>query len=244
MQLTALAVSIDTTQIQKGLVGIQYSGTMSKIIKVTVEANGNKNVYTVPDNTPNFVPLQMGNGTYKITVLENVSGTKYKPLKTETIEVKNVDVNTMFTSPSFLANFNASMEAIKGYMNLTKEKQAKEAIELVYADLVKGYSYDFSKINNLPTDYVPVIDEMYKKKAGICYDYTVLMAAALRSKGIPTKIVMGYAPGVKEYHAWNEILIDGKWVAVDTTYDSQMYKAKVEYSFAKDASKRSVVKIY
>jgi transglutaminase/protease-like cytokinesis protein 3 len=223
---------------------IQYSGDLSKPVKVLVEANGDKNVYSIPNNTPNFVPLQMGEGTYKISVLRQIEGTRFKPLKSESIEVGKVDVNKMYTSPHLLVNYDASMKAIQGYAALIGEKNKNDMIKDVYKEMVTNYTYDFDKIKNLPSDYVPVIDEIYASRKAICYDYTVMLARLLWFSGVPTKLIMGYAPEIKEYHAWNEILMDGKWVTVDTTYDSQYDKAGASYTFEKDAAARTVVKVY
>ena len=237
-------VTINTEKILQGLVQVQYTGDLTKQVKVMVEANGDKNVYKIRNNNPGYIPLQMGKGTYKINVLQQIEGTKYKPLISQSIEVDNVDTQQMFTSPSLLVDFNSTMKAIQGYSALTKDQSKNDTIQSMYKALVTKYSYDFEKIKNLPNDYVPVIDEMYISKKGICYDYSVMLASLLRYNGIPTKLIMGYAPDIAEYHAWNEILIDGQWVAVDTTYDSQYEKAKLDYTFAKDASKRKAVKVY
>jgi len=238
------SVSINTEKISQGLVQIQYAGDLSKQVKVMVEANGDKNIYSIRNNDPGYVPLQMGKGTYKISVLQQIDGTKFKPLMSQSVEVDNVDIYQMFTSPCFLIDFNSNMKAIQGYSDLSKNQNKNDTINSMYREMVTKYSYDSEKINNLPNDYVPVIDEMYMSKKGICYDYSVMLASLLRYNNIPTKLVMGYAPDIKEYHAWNEIFIDGKWVAVDTTFDSQYEKAKLDYTFAKDASKRKVVKVY
>ena len=37
-------------------------------------------------------------------------------------------------------------------------------------------------------------------KKGICFDYAALMAAMLRSQGVPIKLVVGYTG--KQCHAW------------------------------------------
>lgn len=77
-------------------------------------------------------------------------------------------------------------------------------------------------------------------KKGVCEGYANLMAALLRSKGIPCKIQSGYALGLdtkkewspsnidttEENHAWNEVYVDGRWIIIDATWDSQnRYKA-------------------
>ena len=68
-------------------------------------------------------------------------------------------------------------------------------------------------------------------KTGICFDYAALMAAMLRSQGVPVKLVVGYTGNV--YHAWlnvwsekdgwvdNLIYFDGKvWKLMDPTFAS------------------------
>ncbi|MDR3239369.1 MAG: transglutaminase-like domain-containing protein [Clostridiales bacterium] len=238
------SASIDISAAASGLARVQFTGDLSKTVKVLVDLNGTQNIYMLRSQNPTFIPLQMGPGAYKISVLQNVAGNKYKPLASQAVTVGEVDQNAMYSASIPLIDYNASTQAIPAYAKLTQGETKNKAVEKVYADVVTGYSYDFDKVKNLPADYVPILDEVYQKKKGICYDYSALLAGSLRSQGIPVKLVMGYAPDIEEYHAWNEIWIDGKWVVVDTTYDSQLAKANVTYTFAKDASKRKVVKVY
>jgi transglutaminase-like putative cysteine protease len=87
--------------------------------------------------------------------------------------------------------------------------------------VVDNIEYDSAKVYNLMYDYLPDIEKTYLEKTGICYDYASLFAAMLRSIGIPAKLVKGYSkenPDV--YHAWNEVLLNGKWIVVDTTLDA------------------------
>lgn len=65
-------------------------------------------------------------------------------------------------------------------------------------------SYDYNKLEILPTTYLPVIDDTFKVQSGICYDFSALYAAILRNQGIPVKLVKGYTRNAKGYHAWNE----------------------------------------
>ena len=59
----------------------------------------------------------------------------------------------------------------------------------------------------------------------------------LRSQDIPAKLVKGYASWTDVYHAWNEVYIasEGRWVIVDTTYDSYNYLRNYAYAFEKSA---------
>ena len=59
---------------------------------------------------------------------------------------------------------------------------------------------------------------------GTCRDYSFVYAAIARAAGIPTKVVYGNALNSRtkefEKHAWNQSLIYGVWVNVDTTWDA------------------------
>ena len=59
------------------------------------------------------------------------------------------------------------------------------------------------------------MDDTLSSKKGICFDYAALVACMLRVQGIRCKLVIGYADAY--YHAWNEVLVDGKWLRYDTT---------------------------
>ena len=68
-----------------------------------------------------------------------------------------------------------------------------------------------------------------ENRRAICQGYANLTVALLRAAGIPAKYVEGRSNenGFKQSdlddrgnHAWTEALIDGKWVIIDTTWDS------------------------
>lgn len=58
-----------------------------------------------------------------------------------------------------------------------------------------------------------------RSRKGDCNEHAVLFAALARSAGIPTRIVAGVTFHKKSfyYHAWNEVCLGQKWVAIDTT---------------------------
>ncbi|MFH0944582.1 MAG: transglutaminase-like domain-containing protein [Planctomycetota bacterium] len=61
--------------------------------------------------------------------------------------------------------------------------------------------------------------EVCQTKQGDCSEHAVLLAALLRSAGIPSRIAMGvvYVGGIFGGHAWTEASIDGRWYALDAT---------------------------
>ena len=66
-----------------------------------------------------------------------------------------------------------------------------------------------------------------RNKRGICGGYANLTAALLRAAGIPAKVVSGYSG---EAHGWNEAYVDGRWINIDTTWDSVNQYTNGEYS--------------
>jgi transglutaminase-like putative cysteine protease len=62
----------------------------------------------------------------------------------------------------------------------------------------------------------------FKSRNGNCQTHARLYAALARAAGIPTRFVSGlvYLDGKGFlYHSWDESLLDGRWVAIDPTYD-------------------------
>ena len=71
------------------------------------------------------------------------------------------------------------------------------------------------------------------RKMSVCHGYAALTEALLRGVGIPARVVSGHALGVsadgkywdevdhsESNHSWNEAFVDGRWVILDTTWDS------------------------
>jgi transglutaminase-like putative cysteine protease len=65
--------------------------------------------------------------------------------------------------------------------------------------------------------------EVAKNLEGDCSEHGVLTAAMTRAAGIPTRVVVGlvYAPDLGGFgpHLWNEVFVNGRWVAIDATFN-------------------------
>ena len=80
---------------------------------------------------------------------------------------------------------------------------------------MKHYRYDYVKAVLTKPGTLPDIDGTYRKGMGICQDLSALTVAMLRSQGIPSKLVIGYAG--KQYHAWVTAKVGGKERFFDPT---------------------------
>lgn len=62
-----------------------------------------------------------------------------------------------------------------------------------------------------------------KNLEGDCSEHSVLVAAMCRAAGIPSRCVVGlvYAEKLGGFgpHMWNEVYVNGRWVAIDAAYD-------------------------
>ena len=119
--------------------------------------------------------------------------------------------------------------------------QLTEGVEEDYDKLfaihewVCGYLYyNIDYVNS--TNIAPYVDtDVFESRDVDCLGYSNLFASLCRSVGIPCYVVSGYALGVdasemcwddtnymteEPNHAWNEAYVDGRWVIVDTTWDS------------------------
>jgi transglutaminase-like putative cysteine protease len=243
------ATKFDTTSSAKGILYVTYDGALTKRIKLTIGLKGSTDTYDydVKTNAKFSVPLQLGNGEYTVRVLENITGTSYRIIEQKVFNVTVTTPNDMFLTASPIVNYSADMTAIKEYDKILLGDENKRTTTL-YERVVNDYTYDNDKAAAITAGqlagYIPVIDDVYKAKKAICYDYSAMMAGVLRDQGIPTKLVMGYSSEINGYHAWNEIFVGGKWVVVDTTYDSAYAHAGRTYTMAKDSKNFQIVKVY
>ena len=62
--------------------------------------------------------------------------------------------------------------------------------------------------------------EMNQGKS-VCEGYTLVFYYLCKLNGIDCRIVKGAFEGNEDPHAWNEVMLNGKWYSVDATYGSQ-----------------------
>ena len=68
--------------------------------------------------------------------------------------------------------------------------------------------------------------EVVKSRQGDCTEYAVLLAAVMRSQGIPARVAVGFAyvsnPASLVPHMWTEAWIDGQWIPFDATLGGEV----------------------
>jgi len=163
------------------------------------------------------LPLQ-ANGSYTMTVYEQISGTSYATKFAHTFSVTLDSSLKPFTASSIIVNFSSSSSSTSRASSLCSGKSSQVArIEAVYLWIVGNIAYDRALASSITSGelktYIPDPERTMSTRKGICYDYAALMAAMLRSQGIPTRLIMGQVP--QGYHAWNEVYLAGTgWVVI------------------------------
>lgn len=240
------ATWLDTSSLRQGTIGVSYNSAASKRVKVMIAKASTVYTYDLNTSKPseNF-PLQSGAGSYEVTLLENTAGNSYKKIGSTSVELSAEDQTNVFLGSVQNVNWKEARNATALAAKLTAGKKTDtEKAQAIYDYVASAIKYDKELAKTVGTVYIPSADATLVSRKGICYDYASLMAVMLRSSGVPTKLVMGSTSYVKEYHAWNEIYLDGKWVIVDATVDSAYKQAGKSIPFAKEANKYSVQKVY
>ncbi|MHC1746891.1 MAG: transglutaminase family protein [Cellulosilyticaceae bacterium] len=238
----------DTSDLEKGIVHLKYDITFNEKMKLIIEKEGKKYTYSInPNKQTETFPLQLGNGDYKCSLFENIENSKYRLVTTKIVTVSMEDEQRVYLNAIQNIDWDTTSLPIKKAIELTKNtKDLNTKAEILYRYVVEGYAYDYKKLSMLPTNYLPIINQTYRDKKGICYDFSSLYAAMLRSQGIPTKLVKGYSTNAEGYHAWNEAYdFEAKeWKIIDSTYDLQVIKKKPKVNRFKESKAYQKVNEY
>jgi transglutaminase-like putative cysteine protease len=220
------ASPFDFSDVQNGKVTVSYTSSSIKHIKLLIQKDDRKYFYDISsDGSSDSFTLQMGPGKYTFSILENTTENTYRFVVKKTFYVSEISEISTFLNSVQNIYWNNDMKAVIKAGELTKDKKtAIEKVRSVYNYIIENIRYDRTKLSNVSSGYIPDIENTFETKTGICYDYSALFAAMLRSQGIPAKLVTGHSPYVSGYHAWNEVYLEetNEWVMIDTTVDAAM----------------------
>lgn len=246
------SANVDVTNVADGYVRVAYTGSSNARIKAQLTGpDGVRYTYNLTKGEYAVLPLSGGSGTYSVGIYVHVRDTKYSPAYTTSFQASLSSEFSPFLVSNQYVNYTSSSKAVKLAAELTeKSKTDLDKIKAIYQYAVENISYDKDRAANVQSGYIPDIDDVLKRGKGICFDYAAVMTAALRSLGIPTKLVIGYAGDI--YHAWistytkesgwlnNIIYFDGNvWKLMDPTFTASGNEA-----YTADASHYSAVYTY
>ena len=225
---------IDYSNTADGYVMVRFANSTNMELRVLITGPSSVQYqYTLKKNgTFEVYPLSDGNGRYTIGVFEQVDGNRFATAITATIDVRLNDEFAPFLRPNQYVNFTRDSRTVAKAAELTRNsRNLTEQISAIYNFVISNITYDRELAANVKSGYLPDVDSVLARGKGICFDYAALMTAMLRSQGVPTRLVVGYAGTV--YHAWidvysreqgwinNVIFFDGRqWKLMDPTFAS------------------------
>jgi hypothetical protein len=225
---------------------ISVTNGTSEPVKILIKKDNEKYYYNIQKKSAEInLPLQMGNGNYTIKVYVK-KGDNYTCTKEKTINLNLANENTVYLNSIQLIDFEKEgfIENISEIFDDTLERNEK--IEEIYEYIKNKYRYDRRKFRKLSNNYIPDPLEILDTNRGICYDFSSLFAAILRSENIECKLVMGYTENTDVFHAWNEVYYPETetWEIIDLSYDIQMKLKSTDLEMFKDISDYSKTSEY
>ena len=230
---------IDYSNTQDGYVMVCFAEPCQQRLKVQVKGPTTTYTYNLSPEKWTAFPLSDENGAYQVTVYQNVTGSKYAALLSVQLKVTLSDPFAPFLRSNQYVDFDAAPNAVAQAYRLTAAIATPlQKVEAIYDYVVQTLRYDRELAATVQSGYLPVLDQVLAQKKGICFDYAALMTGMLRSQGIPTKLVVGYAG--QAYHAWisvwteetgwidGVIFFDGnRWHRMDPTFASSGSSADI-----------------
>jgi len=229
---------IDFSNARDGYVMVRVTSSTTRQLRVRV--TGPSNViyqYRLDQGGAwEVFPLSDGNGRYNVQLFEQVQGNSFQTLNSANFTVTLKDEFTPFLRPNQFVNFNRNSQIVTKAAELTDGVTGVyPRVEAIYNFVIRNIRYDRTFAaevqRGMHAGYVPNLDSVLERRRGICFDYASLMTGMLRSLGIPTRLVTGYAG--TQFHAWidvfsetegwinNVIHFDGEqWNLMDPTFAS------------------------
>ncbi len=237
---------LNKDNLSRGAVTIHYDVKLNVKTKLVIEKGNNKYTYNLTYGAQEETfPLQMGNGDYTISLLEQIKGTTYRLVQKDTVKLDLQDETPVYLSSTQNVNWNIDGLAAKKAAELTKDAATDEdKVKAIYNYIISTIKYDDSLTFTATSNYLPNIERTLTAKKDTCYGFSSLFAGMLRSVGVPAKLAMGASDYVKTYHAWNEVYMNGRWVVIDTTADAGWKGTTTAFTMIKDASKYKADKLY
>lgn len=225
-------VKIDASAASQGYVAVQ--AVNDKRMKLIIRKGDVEYKYDLPNNGETAIyPLQSGNGTYTLHACQNTADNKYTEIFSQAVDVTLESETAPFLRPNQQVNYTQSSECVVLAQNLAKASADEVAlVAAVYEYVKKNIKYDYEFAKNAPKGYISEPDKTLTSKKGICVDYAALVAAMLRSQGIPAKMITGYVSPDDLYHAWNMIYLEGTgWITVEIKASANQWQ-RVDLTFA------------
>ncbi len=214
---------IDYSNAEQGYVMARYTSETASRLKAQVKGPETTYTFHLTPGCWAAFPLTQGSGRYKVSIYENVSGSRYALVLSHTVSAELSDPFAPFLRANQYVNYDAAPKTVAAAWELCQGATELEKVEIVYRYVVEGMVYDYELAKTVASGYVPELDRVLEAQKGICFDYAALMTGMLRSQGVPCKLVVGYAGEV--YHAWISVWTEQTgWIEGVVFFDGQTWR--------------------
>ena len=234
-------VRVDYSNSADGYISVRWNET-GKRVKLRVTSGGSTYDHDVPTGgVTEYYPLSCGSGSYTVQIYEQTDGDRYAKVLEQEFTAEIRSETSPFLYPNRYVAFSQNSACVEKAAQLCAGRSGTiEKTAAIFGWVTDNVSYDRELAATVKSGYVPDPDSVLKKKTGICYDYASLMAAMLRSQGIPSRLVVGYA---KEsiYHAWNEVWTEQTgWITPELLLSRNGYNIVDATFYAGSADKAKI----
>lgn len=234
-------VRVDYSNSADGYISVRWNET-GKRVKLRVTSGGSTYDHDVPTGgVTEYYPLSCGSGNYTVQIYEQTDGDRYAKVLEQEFTAEIRSETSPFLYPNRYVAFSQNSACVEKAAQLCAGRSGTiEKTAAIFGWVTDNVSYDRELAATVKSGYVPDPDSVLKKKTGICYDYASLMAAMLRSQGIPSRLVVGYA---KEsiYHAWNEVWTEQTgWITPELLLSRNGYNIVDATFYAGSADKAKI----
>lgn len=217
---------VDSSHIDQGYVMVRIDEGSKNNFKLRLTYEKTQLMYDIASDASYMVcPLQLGEGKYTLELFENVKKNKYSAEGKVKLKAEFDDANVAFLFPNPYVDYDIMTAAVQKSDELCQGATGQEAFDIISNFISSEFAYDFVRATTSSAGQLPDIDYCYENRMGICQDLSAVMCCMLRVQDVPTKLMIGYVDG-KYYHAWINVVIDGKDVFFDPTVAVNALSAK------------------
>jgi hypothetical protein len=223
---------IDYSNIRYGYVMARFTGNTTNTVMVLIYGplNVRYQYFLNTNGDWEVFPLSEGSGEYRVSIHERVDGSRFSTVVRATFTAEMENEFAPFLRPNQFVNFSRESSAVRKAALLVYNSETDlDKVVAVYNFVIENIEYDEYLARNVRSNFIPDLERTMELRMGICFCYASLMTAMLRSQGVPTQLVIGYAGTLR--HAWinvhteeygwinNVIWFDGfDWHLMDPTF--------------------------
>ncbi len=206
-------------QLKTGTFKAEYGVTFNSLLQ---EERGNEILSNALDGAINALVLDNPEIFYiditKMYLVTNITKKVFSTTYNVSISGNgNSYLDEAFTSTEQVEKAIKDVKAIKDRVIDTATGSTVDKIKTVHDYLVDSITYDANNGSTVYNIYGALVNQKV-----VCEGYAKAFKYILDDLGIPCIIVCGTgtnSSGLTESHAWNYVQIEGKWYALDVTWD-------------------------